>query len=124
MAKAKARRDDMLPEYDFSKGVRGKFVKALANKRWWVTLDPELVRLLSGSSHPAARVLGLTDRKLRVGKRDNVTVPLTDEQLRTIRPLLERIGAGIEYVPLPGSAGGRAAHSRKAGTPRPRAVRD
>lgn len=36
--------DDMLPEYDLSKGVRGKYAKRLAKSPRVVLLDPEVAR--------------------------------------------------------------------------------
>ena len=42
MKKAKKSKDDMLPEYDFSKGVRGKYAKRYAEGTNVVVLDPDV----------------------------------------------------------------------------------
>lgn len=36
------RNDDMLPEYDFSKGERGKFAKRFSRDTRYVSIDPDL----------------------------------------------------------------------------------
>jgi hypothetical protein len=40
--KAKPKDPDMLPEYDFSKGVRGKYAKRYAGESNIVVLDPDV----------------------------------------------------------------------------------
>jgi hypothetical protein len=52
-------REDARPEYDFSKGVRGKYAKAYAQGSNIVVLDPELAALFpdSRSVNEALRVI-------------------------------------------------------------------
>ncbi len=45
----KARRRDMLPEYDFRGGVRGKYAKRYAAGTNIVVLSPELARIFPDS---------------------------------------------------------------------------
>lgn len=50
--KKKARRkrqDDMLPEYDFSKGVRGKYEKRYAEGSNVVVLSPDMAKVFPTS---------------------------------------------------------------------------
>ena len=50
---------DMLPEYDFSKGVRGKYAKRYASGTNVVILDPDMVAIFldSASVNRALRAL-------------------------------------------------------------------
>jgi hypothetical protein len=60
MKKAKIRRDpDMLAEYDFSKGVRGKYAKRYAEGTNIVVLSPDVAQVFhdSESVNEALRVL-------------------------------------------------------------------
>ena len=58
------RQDDMLPEYDFSKGVRGKYAKRYAAGSNVVILSPDMAKLFptSESVNEALRTL------VRVGR--------------------------------------------------------
>jgi hypothetical protein len=84
---------------DWSRAVRGKYAASLADKRWWVKLDPDLVELLSGEGDPATHLLGLARR--RRGKRERIVVviPMSDRDYSVVRELLARIGAEVRYVP-------------------------
>ena len=44
MKKAEAKTDEIRAEYDFSKGVRGKYAKQYAEGSNVVVLDPDIVR--------------------------------------------------------------------------------
>ena len=56
----KSRRDpDMLQEYDFSKGVRGKYVKRLAAGTNIVVLSPEVARIFPDSDSVNEALLAL-----------------------------------------------------------------
>ncbi len=60
MRKAKTRRDsDMLDEYDFSKGVRGKYAKRYAQGTNIIILSPDVAQVFhdSDSVNEALRVL-------------------------------------------------------------------
>ena len=59
------RQDDMLPEYDFSKGVRGKYAKRYADGSNVVVLSPDMAKVFptSESVNEALRTLVLVGRK-------------------------------------------------------------
>ncbi|MCG3771687.1 MAG: hypothetical protein JW384_02879 [Nitrosomonadaceae bacterium] len=59
------RQDDMLPEYDFSKGVRGKYAKRYAEGTNVVVLSPDMAKIFptSESVNEALRTLVLVGRK-------------------------------------------------------------
>lgn len=66
MKKARRERpEDMLPEYDFSKGVRGKYAKRYAEGSNVVVLSPDMAKVFptSESVNEALRTL------VRIGKR-------------------------------------------------------
>lgn len=58
-------KDDMLPEYDFSKGVRGKYAKRYAEGSNVVVLSPDMAKIFptSESVNEALRTLVLVGRK-------------------------------------------------------------
>lgn len=62
MNKVRLRRrgEDMLPEYDFSKGVRGKYSNRFAKGTIMVVLDPDVAELFPDpkSVNDALRALG------------------------------------------------------------------
>lgn len=59
------RQDDILPEYDFSKGVRGKYAKRYAEGTNVVVLSPDMAKVFptSESVNEALRTLVLVARK-------------------------------------------------------------
>lgn len=59
------RQDDTLPEYDFSKGVRGKYAKRYAEGSNVVVLSPDMAKVFptSESVNEALRTLVLVGRK-------------------------------------------------------------
>jgi hypothetical protein len=59
------RRPDMLPEYDFSKGVRGKYAKRYAEGSNVVVLSPDVAKIFrtSESVNEALRMLVRVGRK-------------------------------------------------------------
>jgi hypothetical protein len=59
------RRPDMLPEYDFSKGVRGKYAKQYAEGSNVVVLSPDVAKIFrtSESVNEALRTLVRVGRK-------------------------------------------------------------
>ena len=59
------RRSEMLPEYDFSKGVRGKYAKRYAEGSNIVVLSPDVARVFrtSESVNEALRTLVRVGRK-------------------------------------------------------------
>ena len=71
----------------------------LADKRWRVQLDPDLVDLLSGSGSVVAHLLGFAQRQQSRRARLVAVIPMTDEQYATLRPILTRLGAKVRHVP-------------------------
>jgi hypothetical protein len=66
MKKAKREKDlDMLPEYDFSQGVRGKYAKRYAGGSNIVVLSPDVAKIFrtSESVNEALRTLVRVGRK-------------------------------------------------------------
>lgn len=66
MKKAKREKDlDMLPEYDFSQGVRGKYAKRYAEGSNIVVLSPDVAKIFrtSESVNEALRTLVKVGRK-------------------------------------------------------------
>lgn len=67
---ARERRPDMLPEYDFSKGVRGKYAKRYAEGSNVVVLSPDVAKIFRTSEsvnealRTLVRVVGKPSRKL------------------------------------------------------------
>jgi hypothetical protein len=49
MRNNKSKETDMLPEYDFSKGVRGKYHKAYTESTNIVFLEPEVMKVFPNS---------------------------------------------------------------------------
>lgn len=58
---SESRRDDdeMLDEYDFSRGVRGKYVERLRNSQHVVLLDPEVAAVFPDSESVNSVLRGL-----------------------------------------------------------------
>ncbi len=61
----KNKRDEMLDEYDFSKGVRGKYAKQYAEGTNLVALSPDVAKVFSDSQsvNEALRTLVRVARK-------------------------------------------------------------
>jgi hypothetical protein len=49
-AKAKPRGRDLLPEYDFSRGVRGKYARRFAEGTNLVKLEPDVAKVFRDSA--------------------------------------------------------------------------
>jgi urate oxidase len=47
MKKISKSRSDMLPDYDFSRGVRGKYAKSYAEGSNVVVLDPDVAKIFA-----------------------------------------------------------------------------
>jgi hypothetical protein len=75
MRKAHSRNEpeEMLPEYDFSAGVRGKYASRFAKDTIMVVLDPDVAEVFPDpkSVNKALRALGhiIRDRTSKVGRR-------------------------------------------------------
>ncbi len=65
--------EDMLPEYDFSGGVRGKYASRFAKGTIMVVLDPDVAEVFPdpGSVNKALRTLGhiIRDHARKTGRR-------------------------------------------------------
>lgn len=53
--------DDMLPEYDFSGGVRGKYAARLAEENGYVKLDPAVIKYFKKSEDINRVLLAIID---------------------------------------------------------------
>jgi len=60
--------DDMLPEYDFSKGVRGKYAKRYAEGTNVVLLAPNVAKVFKNSDAVNAALRGLIEIAGKVRK--------------------------------------------------------
>ncbi len=75
MRRVRSRREpeEMLPEYDFSGGVRGKYASRFAKGAIMVGLDPDVAELFPDpkSLNKALRALGhiIRDRDRKTGRR-------------------------------------------------------
>lgn len=70
MSKARSRNErDMLPEYDFSKGVRGKYAKRYASGSNVVVLRPELAKVFPDSDSVNEALSSLVRSAQKRGKK-------------------------------------------------------
>ena len=68
-AKAKSRGRDLLPEYDFSRGVRGKYARRFAEGTNLVKLEPDVAKVFRDSvsvNRALRRLVGRASRKRAV----------------------------------------------------------
>ena len=68
-AKAKSRGRDLLPEYDFSRGVRGKYVRRFAEGTNLVKLELDVAKVFRDSvsvNRALRRLVGRASRKRAV----------------------------------------------------------
>ena len=65
--------EEMLPEYDFSAGVRGKYASRFGKETMMVVLDPDVAEVFPDpkSVNKALRALGqiIRDRAPKIGRR-------------------------------------------------------
>lgn len=59
MNKKTDKEDEMLDEYDFTGGVRGKYVDRLANRKNVVTLEPDVAEVFTDSESVNQALRGL-----------------------------------------------------------------
>ena len=64
-AKAKPRRRDLLPEYDFSRGVRGKYARRFAEGTNLVKLEPDVAKVFRDSASVNRALRRLVERASR-----------------------------------------------------------
>lgn len=110
---------------------RNPYAADLAKCRWWVTLDPDLAELLSGTGDPGNHLKQFIAKQKRSRRERLVwSILLSDQEYERLRTMLDRIGADVRCVPPhPNSkAGGAASRPQHAtneypahskGTPRP-----
>jgi hypothetical protein len=89
----------MKTEYDFTKAVRGKHAARIPADAIFVTFDPQMSVLLDGPGSLRERLVLLS--KSRRSMKDVHSIALTPAQYRTLRPLLDRLGAKTsEFTPV------------------------
>ncbi len=69
MSSANAKEQDLLPEYDFSKGVRGKYSVRYREGTNVIVLDPDLVERFPDSkavNRALRSLVELADRRVKV----------------------------------------------------------
>jgi hypothetical protein len=64
-AKAKSRGRDLLPEYDFSRGVRGKYARRFAEGTNLVKLEPDVAKVFRDSASVNRALRRLVERPSR-----------------------------------------------------------
>jgi hypothetical protein len=71
MKKAREKKDEMLREYDFSQGVRGKYAQRYARESNVVVLEPDVAKVF-----PNAEIVNASLRSLAkiIRRRKSVTV--------------------------------------------------
>ena len=76
------RRDEMLPEYDFSKGVRGKYAERYHQGTNIVLLVPAVAEVFPDSKSVNDALMGL----IRIAKRRQATTTQSGRRVRAGRP--------------------------------------
>jgi hypothetical protein len=61
MKKARNRNNDMLPEYDFSRGVRGKYAQRYAKSSNVVVLEPDVAKAFPNAEAVNSSLRGLAE---------------------------------------------------------------
>jgi hypothetical protein len=59
MSKKQIDKDEMLDEYDFSNGVRGKYVSRLLNNQNVIVLEPDVAKVFTDSESVNLALRGL-----------------------------------------------------------------
>jgi hypothetical protein len=59
MSKKQTDKDEMLDEYDFSNGVRGKYVSRLMNNQNVIVLEPDVAKVFTDSESVNMALRGL-----------------------------------------------------------------
>jgi hypothetical protein len=59
MSKKQIDKDEMLDEYDFSNGVRGKYVSRLKNNQNVIVLEPDVAKVFTDSESVNMALRGL-----------------------------------------------------------------
>jgi hypothetical protein len=69
MNRGHKKEDDMLPEYDFSKGVRGKYAKAYHQESNVIILDPDVAARYPNSESVNQALRTITAITIRSSRR-------------------------------------------------------
>lgn len=103
--------------YDFTNGIRGKFVGRIAADAVFVQFDPDVSELLGGDGDLAARLRSLARLRRRKGGRRVVrSIAISPAEYRALRPVLERLGGHrVGDSVVSASAGVGAVRRKKAG---------
>jgi len=89
MSKVKKAADvDMLPEYDFSKAVRGKYYERFHRSSNVVVLDDDVAKLFPDAEavNGALRALATVVKRARVPKRTAITAKRPNNEAQLTRP--------------------------------------
>jgi hypothetical protein len=87
---------DMLEEYDFSQGVRGKYAKRYAEGTNVVVIDPDLAEYFPDQDSVNASLRGLVEIIKRREKAERQASPETKSRARWGRKPLKRFEAGSQ----------------------------
>jgi hypothetical protein len=89
MSTAKKHADaDVLPEYDFSKAVRGKYYERFKQSSNVVVLDDDVAKLFPNAEavNGALRALATVAKRARSSKATSVLVKRPNKQMQRTRP--------------------------------------
>jgi len=78
----------MLPEYDFSKAVRGKYYARFKQSSNVVVLDDDVAKLFPNAEavNGALRALATVAKRARSGRTTSILVKRPDKQMQRTRP--------------------------------------
>ena len=107
----------MKAEYDFSRGVRGKYAARFPRDPVFVQFDPDISALLDGPGDLGQRLRSLLPRvaKGRRGPKPRVvrTIVFSADEYKSLKPLLTRLGGRVTAMMT-------AAPEQAAANPSPR----
>jgi hypothetical protein len=90
MSKAKTQTEDpdILPEYDFSRGVRGKYYERFRRSSNVVVLDPDVAKAFPNSEAVNAALRSLADgiKRSRSGKRASARRKRPNNEMKLTKP--------------------------------------
>ena len=79
---------DMLPEYDFSKAVRGKYYARFNRSSNVVVLDDDIAKLFPNAEavNGALRALATVAKRARSGRKTGILAKRPNKQIQRTRP--------------------------------------
>jgi len=79
---------DMLPEYDFSKAVRGKYFARFKQSSNVVVLDDDVAKLFPNAEavNGALRALATVAKRARTGRKRSILAKRPNKQMQLKRP--------------------------------------